>query len=118
MSAEHTEAAVWTAEQLAAFLASVRSDRLLALWRLLAMTGMRCGEALGLRCEDIDMEQGCLSIGGPPLAFRAPHNGRDCAGEPECLWDAGGGIGWSKSDVHRPVVSPSAVAIWPQRELV
>jgi hypothetical protein len=118
MSAEHTEPAVWGAGQLAVCLANVRSDRLFALWRLPAMTGMRRGEALGLRWEDIDMEQGCLSIGGPPLAFRAPHNGRDCAGEPECLWAAGGGIGWSKSDVHRPVVSPSAVAIWPQRESV
>jgi integrase len=61
MSAEHTEPAVWSAEQLAAFLASVRSDRLFALWRLLAMTGMRRGEALGLRWEDLDMEAGHLS---------------------------------------------------------
>ena len=61
-SAEHDERSVWSAEQLAAFLASVRSDRLFALWRLLAMTGMRRGEALGLRWEDLDMEQGLVSI--------------------------------------------------------
>ena len=37
-------------------------DRLYALWRLLAMTGMRRGEALGLGWEDVDMEQGSLTI--------------------------------------------------------
>jgi integrase len=62
VSAEHDERSVWTAEQLQAFLVSVRGDRLFALWRLLSMTGMRRGEALGLSWDDIDMEQGSLSI--------------------------------------------------------
>jgi integrase/predicted RNA-binding Zn-ribbon protein involved in translation (DUF1610 family) len=63
VSAEHAERLpVWTAEQLAAFLASVADDRLFALWRLLAMTGMRRGEALGLAWEDLDMEKGRLTI--------------------------------------------------------
>jgi integrase len=53
---------VWNAEQLAAFLASVADDRLFALWRLLAMTGMRRGEALGLSWDDLDMEAGAVSI--------------------------------------------------------
>jgi len=62
-SAEHAERLpVWTAEQLSAFLASVADDRLFALWRLLAMTGMRRGEALGLAWEDLDMEAGRLTI--------------------------------------------------------
>jgi integrase len=60
--AQHSERAVWTAEQLQAFLVSVADDRLFALWRLIAMTGMRRGEALGLRWEDIDMDQGQVSI--------------------------------------------------------
>ncbi len=58
----HREQAVWNSEQLAAFLSSVADDRLFALWRVLAMTGMRRGEALGLRWEDLDMEQGLVSI--------------------------------------------------------
>jgi integrase len=62
-SAEHAERLpVWTVEQLAAFLTSVTDDRLFALWRLLAMTGMRRGEALGLAWEDLDMEKGRLTI--------------------------------------------------------
>ena len=62
-SAEHRDRLpVWTAEQLAAFLASVADDRLFALWRLLAMTGMRRGEALGLSWEDLDMESGAVTI--------------------------------------------------------
>ena len=62
-SAEHHERLpVWSAEQLAAFLASVADDRLFALWRMLAMTGMRRGEALGLAWEDVDMEAGSATI--------------------------------------------------------
>ena len=62
-SAEHAERLpVWTADQLSAFLASVADDRLFALWRLLAMTGMRRGEALGLAWEDLDMEAGSVTI--------------------------------------------------------
>ena len=62
-SAEHHDRLpVWTAEQLTAFLAAVAEDRLYALWRVLAATGMRRGEALGLAWEDVDMEQGSLTI--------------------------------------------------------
>jgi integrase len=62
-SAEHSERLpVWSAEQLAAFLACVSEDRLFALWRLLAMTGMRRGEALGLAWHDLDIEAERLTI--------------------------------------------------------
>ena len=46
--AHQRELPAWNAEQLAGFLCSVKDDRLFALWRLLAMTGCRRGEALGL----------------------------------------------------------------------
>jgi integrase len=45
------EMKTWSAEQLAAFLAATNDDRLHALWHLLAMTGMRRGEALAQQWE-------------------------------------------------------------------
>ena len=56
------ELRTWSAEQLAAFLNSQRNDRLYALWHTLAMSGLRRGEALGLRWEDVDLEAGRLAV--------------------------------------------------------
>lgn len=56
------ELATWSAEQLAAFLDSTKDNPLSALWHTLAMTGMRRGEALGLRWEDVDLENARLSV--------------------------------------------------------
>jgi integrase len=56
---EHT---TWTAEQLARFLDSIQGERLAAAFVLLATTGMRRGEALGLRWGDVDLAVGRLSI--------------------------------------------------------
>ncbi len=72
------EMEVWTAEELRTFLGSVRDDRLHALWLLLAMTGLRRGEALGLRWVDLDLDacrasirQTLSSVGGR-LSFSTP----------------------------------------------
>jgi len=56
------EMQTWTKEQLKAFLDSVKDDRPAALWHTIAMTGMRRGEALGLRWTDIDLENSRLSV--------------------------------------------------------
>jgi integrase len=56
------EMKTWTKEQLKAFLDSVRDDRLAPLWHTIAMTGMRRGEAIGLRWSDIDLENSRLSV--------------------------------------------------------
>jgi len=56
------EMQTWTKEQLKAFLESVRDDRLSPLWHLIAMTGMRRGEAIGLRWQDVDLENARLSV--------------------------------------------------------
>jgi integrase len=56
---EHT---TWTAEQLARFLRSLEGERLSAAFVLLATTGMRRGEALGLRWSDVALEAARLSI--------------------------------------------------------
>jgi integrase len=52
---------VWTPEQLRAFLAHARTDRLYAAWLLVATTGMRRGELAGLRWVDVDLEAGRAS---------------------------------------------------------
>lgn len=52
----------WTSDQLRKYLAHVEGDRLEALWRLLALTGMRRGEALGLRWKDLDVKRGTVDI--------------------------------------------------------
>ena len=61
-SAQHRELAVWSEEQLHAFLDGVARPRLYPLWRFLAMTGCRRGEALGLTWRDLDIEGGRVAI--------------------------------------------------------
>src|SRR5450756_223848 len=55
------EMQTWTKEQLKAFLDSVKDERLSPLRHTIAMTGMRRGEAIGLRWSDVDLEGGRLS---------------------------------------------------------
>ena len=54
----------WNAATLRSFLEASResNDRLHALWVLLATTGMRRGEALGVRWSDIDLDAGRLRV--------------------------------------------------------
>lgn len=51
-----------TPEQASTFLDSVRDDRLYALYVVALSLGLRQGEALGLRWEDIDLEAGTLQV--------------------------------------------------------
>ena len=55
---EHPTVAVWTPDQLAAFLDHRRQarDRLYPAWRLIALRGLRRGEACGLRWADLDLD--------------------------------------------------------------
>jgi integrase len=52
----------WTRDELACFLSHVQRDRLYAAWLLLATTGMRRGEVLGLRWPDLDFSASRLRI--------------------------------------------------------
>jgi integrase len=54
--------AVWTLRQLVTFLSGVENDRLVALWWLIALRGLRRGEAAALDCDDLDSEARELSI--------------------------------------------------------
>ena len=52
----------WTADQLRTFLTSIAEHRLHAAFVVLATTGMRRGECLGLRWSDVDLSAGRVSI--------------------------------------------------------
>lgn len=76
------EVRTWSASEVAQFLDSTSVDRLHPLWVLYATTGLRRGEGLGLRWEDVDLQGGHASIrqnlvvvrGG--LKFGTPKNNR------------------------------------------
>jgi integrase len=57
-----TEMRTWTAAHLRAFLDSVATDRLAGCWWLLATTGMRRGEALGLTWADVDIDRQLIRV--------------------------------------------------------
>ena len=69
-------AAVWTPAQLSEFLTAIRTDRLYALYHLVALTGLRRGEVLGLRWSDVDLERRLLFINQQVVQVgRATHIG-------------------------------------------
>ncbi|UBU17814.1 site-specific integrase [Nonomuraea gerenzanensis] len=53
---------VWTPAQLGAFLDHAVTDRLYALFHLIAFRGLRRGEACGARWSDLDTDEGTLSV--------------------------------------------------------
>jgi integrase len=61
--------AVWTTRQLANFLDFVADDRLFAMWWLIALRGLRRGEAAGLRWIDVDLDQKIIMIDQQRLAY-------------------------------------------------
>lgn len=61
-SATRSRVQAWTPKELARFLEYVRGERLFALWRLAATTGMRRGELAGLTWRCLDLEAGRLSV--------------------------------------------------------
>ncbi|MGH6655367.1 MAG: tyrosine-type recombinase/integrase, partial [Actinocrinis sp.] len=52
----------WTADELGVFLDSVNAHRLGALFEVMAYTGMRRGEAMGLRWYDVDFVRRELTV--------------------------------------------------------
>ncbi len=71
----------WDAATLREFLAAspTSRDRLHALWVLLATTGMRRGEALGLRWSDVDLDAGRIRVVQTIIQVRS----RVTVGEPK-----------------------------------
>ncbi len=61
-SLPRSRAQAWTASELRRFLAHVADDRLAALWRLAATSGMRRGELLGLTWAALDLDAARLRV--------------------------------------------------------
>lgn len=59
---EAPERSTWTPAELNTFLRFVQGDPLELAWHLLATTGMRRGEVLGLRWSDIDLVRRTITI--------------------------------------------------------
>lgn len=68
---------IWTPEQIREFLEVAQADRLYPLWLTLATTGMRRGEALGLRW--IDFQDDKLEV----RQIRVPIQGKVIVSEPK-----------------------------------
>lgn len=71
----------WSPEALRAFLDATADTRLSPLWVLMSHTGMRRGESLALRWEDVDLDAGSVrvsravsDVGSGPV-YDAPKNG-------------------------------------------
>jgi integrase len=77
--AEHKKLRVWSRDQLCLFLDSAADDRLYALWHTLPATGLRRGEALGLKWECLDLAEGFLSV----ERTRVPVGGKVLEGKPK-----------------------------------
>ena len=60
--AKKVQFTVWTQKEAAKFLNACREDRYYIAFLLAIMTGMRKGEVLGLRWQDVDIEQSLISV--------------------------------------------------------
>ena len=75
----------WEPAELGRFLDSLRDDRLAALFELIAATGLRRGEACGLRWSDVDLGRGVLVVQRHRLSRRSYDFSNPITGGP-CLY--------------------------------
>lgn len=61
VSYQQAERQTWTQDEVHTFLRAIAGDRLAAAWRL-SLYGLRRGEVLGLRWEDIDLKAQTITV--------------------------------------------------------
>jgi integrase len=69
----------WNAEQLGLFFSVIGDDRLRPMWWFLATTGVRRGEAAGLRWSNVNLDEGWVAI----VETRSSVNYKIVEGEPK-----------------------------------
>ena len=65
------EMKVWSVDELRQFSKSVASHRWAAVWALIATTGMRRGEILGLRWTDVDLDARTVTIRSTRIRYKS-----------------------------------------------
>lgn len=81
----------WEAAELGVFLDHAATDRLGSLYEVMAMTGLRRGEAAGLRWDDVDLTKGVITVRqqivdgvkGVPCPYCKKIHGRTAFGAPK-----------------------------------
>ena len=85
--APRTTMQYWAPEETKAFLDSARDDRLYALWFLFATTGMRRGEAMAMRWDDVDFDRSRVSIQRSLVVNSGVREDRDTEDRPQRPFD-------------------------------
>ena len=68
-SSRSPEMKAWNADELRSFTASTAGHRWAGVWALVATTGMRRGEVLGLRWSDVDLAAGTVTISSTRVRY-------------------------------------------------
>lgn len=63
------EPQAWTAQEVRAFLREAAGHRIFAALWLLAISGMRCSELLGLQWDDVDVDAAIISVNRGPVSI-------------------------------------------------
>lgn len=63
------EMKAWSTEELRAFSAAVSEHRWAGIWALMATTGLRRGEVLGLRWSDVDLDAATITVRSTRVRF-------------------------------------------------
>ncbi len=109
--APRPKVSVWEPQELGAFLDAVAAHPLAALFELISATGLRRGEALGLRWSDIDTEAGELTVRQTVTQVQKKRVGE----QPQCpvCGEQHAGVSWGKpktaSGEDRAVALPAGV---------
>ena len=88
-AARAPEMSFWTPVELDRFLRANEGDDMFPMLRLVAMSGLRRGEACGLRWSDVDLDEGTITIRQLLVIVSAGEGGHDAVMQQTTKSDAG-----------------------------